>query len=66
VAADDAVGLRAALRRALDGELRASLAGVPNPYGDGHGGARVAALLAELPARDRLLHKRFDDVHDAR
>jgi UDP-hydrolysing UDP-N-acetyl-D-glucosamine 2-epimerase len=66
VAADDAVGLRAALRRALDGELRASLAGVPNPYGDGHGGARVAALLAELPARDRLLHKRFDDTNDAR
>jgi UDP-N-acetylglucosamine 2-epimerase (non-hydrolysing)/GDP/UDP-N,N'-diacetylbacillosamine 2-epimerase (hydrolysing) len=54
----EAGAIRAAVDAALDPGFRASLAGMENPYGDGHAGRRIAAALAAAPDRDSLLHKR--------
>ena len=45
--------------------FRTSLAGLENPYGDGHAAERVVERLAELPAREVLLAKRFYDGDEA-
>ncbi len=47
----------AAIHRAASPAFRASLAGMRNPYGDGHAAERIVNVLAELPPRDRLLVK---------
>ncbi|MEO6771869.1 MAG: UDP-N-acetylglucosamine 2-epimerase [Kofleriaceae bacterium] len=49
----------AAIRRALEPEFRASIAGAPNPYGDGTAAARIVRVLAALPPRATLLAKAF-------
>ena len=54
----DPDAIRAALDAALKPEFRAGLAGMRNPYGDGHAGERIAAALAAAPARATLLDKR--------
>jgi UDP-N-acetylglucosamine 2-epimerase (non-hydrolysing)/GDP/UDP-N,N'-diacetylbacillosamine 2-epimerase (hydrolysing) len=46
------------IRQALDPRFRESLAGMTNPYGDGHAAERIAAILAEVPLGEELLHKR--------
>ena len=46
------------IRQALDPEFRESLAGMTSPYGDGHAAERIAAILAEVPLGEELLHKR--------
>jgi len=48
----------AAIARALEPGLRADLAGLENPYGDGRAGERIAQLLAEAELGPRLLEKR--------
>ena len=53
----DADDIRAALDRARSDAFRAGLQGLANPYGDGRAGTRIARLLADLPSRERLLHK---------
>jgi UDP-hydrolysing UDP-N-acetyl-D-glucosamine 2-epimerase len=50
------------IRRALDPEFRASLAGLVNPYGDGHAAERIAAKLADTPLDHTLMAKRFHDL----
>ncbi|HEX6987964.1 MAG TPA: UDP-N-acetylglucosamine 2-epimerase [Bacillota bacterium] len=45
------------IRRGLDPVFRAALAGLDNPYGDGHAGERVAEILARVPLDRRLLIK---------
>ena len=52
----------AGLRRALDPAFRQSLAGLANPYGDGHAAPRIVKVLTEVALDRRLLHKRFVDV----
>jgi UDP-hydrolysing UDP-N-acetyl-D-glucosamine 2-epimerase len=53
-AAEDARAIRAAIDTALAGDRSA-----PHPYGDGHAGARIAALLASTdPHDERRLRKR--------
>lgn len=49
-----------ACRHALQPGFRESLRekGVNNPYGDGRAAERIAAVMAELPAAELLLHKR--------
>jgi UDP-hydrolysing UDP-N-acetyl-D-glucosamine 2-epimerase len=61
VASGDAEALERALARALDPSFGARLRSGPrrSPYGDGHASARIVDCLAELPARSRLLGKRF-------
>jgi UDP-N-acetylglucosamine 2-epimerase (non-hydrolysing)/GDP/UDP-N,N'-diacetylbacillosamine 2-epimerase (hydrolysing) len=39
-------------------EFRCSLAGMENPYGDGHAAERIAAVLASVPLNEELLIKR--------
>jgi UDP-hydrolysing UDP-N-acetyl-D-glucosamine 2-epimerase len=39
-------------------EFRCSLAGMENPYGDGHAAQRIAAVLASVPLNEELLIKR--------
>lgn len=50
------------ITRALTPEFRASLAGLSNPYGDGHAADRIAARLAAVPLDRALLTKRFHDM----
>ena len=53
--------LRRALRQALDPAFKASLTGVPNPYGDGHSAPRIAALI-QRAVSDPTTVKRFHDL----
>lgn len=46
-----------AIRTALDPSFRVTLAGMTNPYGDGHAAERIVHVLARLPDRQRLLRK---------
>ncbi|HEX6772821.1 MAG TPA: UDP-N-acetylglucosamine 2-epimerase [Acidobacteriaceae bacterium] len=45
------------VQRATDPSFRASLAGMTNPYGDGHAAERIVEVLTTLPPRERLLVK---------
>lgn len=51
-----------AIRRALDPAFRRGLAGLVNPYGDGHAAPRIARVLREVELGPRLTRKRFVDV----
>lgn len=57
-----AAGNRAAIARAIahvtSNGFRSSLAGLANPYGDGHASERIASALAAVPFGERLLVKR--------
>ncbi len=55
-AAADSIG--AAIERALQPELRASLDGMENPYGDGQAAERIVRILVSAPLGERLLLKR--------
>jgi UDP-N-acetylglucosamine 2-epimerase (non-hydrolysing)/GDP/UDP-N,N'-diacetylbacillosamine 2-epimerase (hydrolysing) len=50
--------IRACVAWAMDDGFRASLAGMENPYGDGHASERIAAVLASVPLGEELLIKR--------
>jgi UDP-N-acetylglucosamine 2-epimerase len=54
--------IQAALERALSSEFRQSLAGSPNPYGDGRASERIVSRLEALEIDDRLMRKRFVDI----
>jgi len=48
-----------ALDRAIgDRDFRARAKAATNPFGDGHAGERIAAILSELTIDRRLLEKR--------
>lgn len=49
----------AGLARALSPEFRGGLAGLVNPYGDGHASERIVKRLKEVELGDRLLRKVF-------
>jgi UDP-hydrolysing UDP-N-acetyl-D-glucosamine 2-epimerase len=61
VAADRAA-IAGAIRSALDPAFRHRLAGLVNPYGDGHAAPRIARVLREVELGPRLTRKRFVDV----
>ena len=42
--------------------FRASLAGMENPYGDGHAAERIVRVLTEAPLGDKLLIKRAPEI----
>jgi UDP-hydrolysing UDP-N-acetyl-D-glucosamine 2-epimerase len=50
--------IRSRIATALDPEFRRSLAGMKNPYGDGHAAERIVAVLASAPLGEELLTKR--------
>jgi UDP-hydrolysing UDP-N-acetyl-D-glucosamine 2-epimerase len=47
---------------AMSREFRCSLAGMENPYGDGHAAERIAEVLASVPLTEELLIKRTKDM----
>jgi len=60
--AGTAAEIERALERALSPGLRASLAGLENPYGDGRAAERIVGRLREVPLGRELLVKRFHEV----
>jgi UDP-hydrolysing UDP-N-acetyl-D-glucosamine 2-epimerase len=60
--ADDREAVLAGIRRALAPDFRASLAGLRNPYGDGHAAERIVERLSLVPLDRSLLRKRFHDL----
>jgi len=50
--------IRTAIRRALSQDFIDTLAGMTNPYGDGHASECVVSGLVAAPNRQTLLHKR--------
>lgn len=52
----------AGIRRAVSAEFRAGLAGLENPYGDGHAAERIVETLRRVELGARLLQKRFRDL----
>ena len=55
-----------AVRRALNPDFRAGLAGLRNPLRKGRAGARIARRLAQVRLGPQLLRKRFADIEDPR
>jgi GDP/UDP-N,N'-diacetylbacillosamine 2-epimerase (hydrolysing) len=53
----DARAIEAALDDAVSEPAHERARALQNPYGDGHAGERAAAMMAELHADKRLLHK---------
>ena len=58
---DDFAAIARAIRRALQPEFRAALAGMENPYGRGDAAATIVRRLRDVPLDATLLHKRFYD-----
>jgi UDP-hydrolysing UDP-N-acetyl-D-glucosamine 2-epimerase len=54
----EAASILKAVARALDPRFRDSLAGIDNPYGDGHAAKRIADVLVAVPLGETLLVKR--------
>lgn len=54
--------IAAAIARATEPAFRKSLAGLPNPYGDGRAAARIIEVLKTVAIDPRLLKKRFCDL----
>jgi UDP-hydrolysing UDP-N-acetyl-D-glucosamine 2-epimerase len=57
----DRQAIAGAIRRALEPAFRDALAGLVNPYGDGHAAPRIARVLREIELGPRLTRKRFVD-----
>ncbi len=58
----DRASIAAAVRRAVEPAFRASLAGLKNPYGDGHAAERIVPRLRDVELGPTLLTKRFADL----
>ena len=50
------------IRLATSAEFRHRLAGVVNPYGDGHAAGRIVDVLSKIELDNRLIVKRFHDI----
>jgi UDP-hydrolysing UDP-N-acetyl-D-glucosamine 2-epimerase len=61
-AAPDSAGILEKIAQARSETFRASLAGMENPYGDGHTAERIVRVLTEVPLGDDLLIKRAPDL----
>jgi UDP-hydrolysing UDP-N-acetyl-D-glucosamine 2-epimerase len=58
----DRQAIAEAIQRALDPAFRRSIAGRPNPYGDGDAAPRIAHVLRTVPLGPALTRKRFVDL----
>jgi UDP-hydrolysing UDP-N-acetyl-D-glucosamine 2-epimerase len=61
-AAPDSAAILEKIAQARSETFRASLAGMENPYGDGHAAERIVRILTEAPLGDKLLIKRAPEV----
>lgn len=59
----DREAMAAALQLTTDASFRRGLAGMVNPYGDGHAAPRIVSILAGADL-DRLIPKRFCDLSE--
>ncbi len=50
--------------QAMSLEFRESLAGMTNPYGDGHASEKIVQVLTTVPLSEELLVKRADTLHE--
>ena len=57
-----ATEITAAIQRARSVEFLDSLAGMRNPYGDGHASEQIASVLADVAIDERLLIKKAPAV----
>ena len=62
----DRASIRRALAEALSPAFRTGLAGLRSPYGDGRSAKRIIEVLAQLPPRELLLRKVFQDARGDR
>jgi UDP-N-acetylglucosamine 2-epimerase (non-hydrolysing)/GDP/UDP-N,N'-diacetylbacillosamine 2-epimerase (hydrolysing) len=56
----DAAAILEKIRIASSLEFRATLAGMQNPYGDGHASERIVSVLASVPLGEALLMKKSE------
>jgi len=56
---DSAGQIQEGIRTAVSPDFRAGLAGMTNPYGDGHAAAKIVEVLKKTPLDRNLLQKRF-------
>ncbi len=61
----EAEAISAALARAVSPEFRHTLAGIQNPYGDGHAAERIAGALTEVRLDNAMIMKRFCDTPES-
>ncbi|EWY42512.1 UDP-N-acetylglucosamine 2-epimerase [Skermanella stibiiresistens SB22] len=54
--------IAAGIAQALEPGFRTSLAGLENPYGDGHAAGRIVRVLRDAPLGRGLIEKRFHDL----
>lgn len=59
---NDRAAIGRGLQKALDPVFRADLAGMANPYGEGHAGVEIAQILRDTPLGEHLLSKKFRDT----
>ena len=59
VVGDSAGQIQEGIRTAVSPDFRAGLAGMTNPYGDGHAAAKIVEVLKKTPLDRNLLQKRF-------
>jgi UDP-hydrolysing UDP-N-acetyl-D-glucosamine 2-epimerase len=60
--ASQADAIRRGIARADSASFRAELAGMVNPYGDGHACERIVSVLGDIALDGRLLAKKFCDM----
>ncbi|HUY82925.1 MAG TPA: UDP-N-acetylglucosamine 2-epimerase [Acidobacteriaceae bacterium] len=61
-AAPDPADIRAKLTHALSPQFRSSLAGMENPYGDGHASRKILEVLTTAPLTPSLLIKQAQPI----
>ena len=60
--ASQADAIARGIARADSASFRAELAGMVNPYGDGHACERIVSVLGDIALDGRLLAKKFCDM----
>jgi UDP-N-acetylglucosamine 2-epimerase len=50
------------IAEAMSPKFRDSLAGMTNPYGDGHASEKIVQVLTTVPLSDELIVKRADAI----
>lgn len=60
--AADTDAIRSAIAKSASEQFLSAIAGLANPYGDGHASERIVSVLQDVPLDARLLTKQFCDL----
>jgi UDP-hydrolysing UDP-N-acetyl-D-glucosamine 2-epimerase len=60
----EVLAIRAKITEAASGSFRESLAGMTNPYGDGHAAEKIVQVLTSTPLNEDLIIKRAVSIED--